>query len=128
MDTVPLPPRPDLAQYRKRAKNLVKAAASPEPDAVRVWAAEWLGTLARLWDEPVPPFVQASLDRAADAIEKGVTQPFTLTDAQFLIARAHGFDSWAAFARHLSRVDAGPIRTKPPPTRSSPATWTSSAR
>jgi ankyrin repeat protein len=115
MDTVPLPPRPDLAQYRKRAKSLVRAARSPEPDAVRAWATEWLDALARLRDEPVPPFVQASIDRAVDAIDERVRSAgdgrFGLADAQYLVARAHGFDGWAAFARHverLSQVDAGP--------------------
>ena len=48
MDTLPLPPRPDLEQYRKRAKELVKAAGSTDDDAVRAWATEWLETLARL--------------------------------------------------------------------------------
>src|SRR5262245_10215603 len=113
MDTVPLPPHPDLAQYKKRAKNLVRAAKSNEPDAVRVWATEWLEALARLWGEAPSPFVRASLGRAVDTIEKGVRErsQFTLADAQFLVARAHGFDGWAAFARHverLSRSDTDP--------------------
>ena len=38
VDTLPLPPRPDLSQYKKRAKDLVKAATSTEPDAVHAWA------------------------------------------------------------------------------------------
>ena len=42
MDTLPLPPRPDLDQYRKRAK-----ASSPPPtpvtlDAAKQWADDWL--------------------------------------------------------------------------------------
>src|SRR5687767_7513971 len=45
-DAIPLPPRPALEQYRKRAKGLVKACKSDDPDAVRAWAREWLEALA----------------------------------------------------------------------------------
>ena len=116
MDTVPLPPHPDLAQYRKRAKDLVRAAKSPEPDAVRVWATQWLETLARLWGEPLSPMVRASVDRAVDTIDRVVRErtPFALADAQYLVARAHGFDGWAPFARHVERLsqpDPEPFET-----------------
>jgi ankyrin repeat protein len=118
MDTLPLPPRPNLEQYKKRAKSLVRAAGSGDPETVRVWATEWLETLSRLRVESAPPFVQASFDRAMDAIDRGVRERLTgrpdgrlrLADAQFLIARAHGFDAWSTFADHvvrLSSADAG---------------------
>src|SRR5262245_27727805 len=116
MDTVPLPPRPDLAQYKKRAKSLIRAAESDNPDAVRVWTSEWLEALGRLWREPLSPIAQASADRAVDTLTRGVTERlsrgrFALADAQFLLARAHGFDDWAAFAQHVERMsssDTGP--------------------
>jgi len=108
MDVLPLPPRPSLDQYRKRAKDLVKASRSSDADAVRQWASAWLEALATLHDEPVTPFVQGSIDRVAAEIERRVREhrtkrdePFGLSDAQFLIARAHGFASWAAFSAHL---------------------------
>src|SRR5439155_16364810 len=109
MDTLPLPPRPSLEQYRKRAKGLVAAAKSRDPDAVRIWASDWLGSLAKLLDVPITPFVQGSIDRAIAHIDgqvrekqsKSAPEPFTLVDAQFLIAQAHGFENWAAFVRHL---------------------------
>ena len=105
MDTLPLPPRPDLEQYRKRAKELVKVAASTEPDAVRAWATDWLETLARLRGEKVTPFVQESFDRAVDRLVEGARERATgaavgrlvLADAQFLVARAHGFANWSDF-------------------------------
>jgi hypothetical protein len=92
MDTLPLPPRPNLAQYRKRAKDLVKAATSTEDDAVRAWATDWLQTLDRLRGETVSPFVQGSFDRAVEGIEQRVRERtragrFTLAEAQFVIAR-----------------------------------------
>jgi len=48
MDTLPLPPRPDIEQYRKRAKSLVAAGNSGDPNAVKQWATDWLTTLTRL--------------------------------------------------------------------------------
>lgn len=64
MDTLPLPPRPDLAQYRKRAKELVAATQSPDATAVNRWAASWLTALAKALGQPITPFVQGSFDRA----------------------------------------------------------------
>ena len=45
-DAHPLPPRPDLEQYRKLAKDFQRACRSTEPDAFRVCAVRWLETLA----------------------------------------------------------------------------------
>ena len=108
MDVLPLPPRPSLDQYRKRAKDLAKASRSSDRDVVRQWASAWLEALATLHDEPITPFVQGSIARAAAEIERHVhehgtsrDEPFGLSDAQFLIARAHGFASWAVFSGHL---------------------------
>jgi ankyrin repeat protein len=119
MDTLPLPPRPDLDQYRKRAKDLVTAARSKEPAAVHAWASLWLESLAKLLGVSITPFVQDSFDRALGAIEARVREgmaaseqkgsEFTLADGQFLIAQAHGFENWAEFASHLghgSRADS----------------------
>jgi ankyrin repeat protein len=106
MDTLPLPPRPNLDQYRKRAKELVGAARSREEGAVRAWAADWLGALASSLGVAVTPFVRNSMQRAVDAIETRVRERMsrdglTLADAQFLIAQAHSFENWARFADHV---------------------------
>jgi ankyrin repeat protein len=108
MDTLPLPPRPDLAQYRKRAKELVKAAGSPDENAVRVWGEDWVQTLARLRAETPSPFVRHSYERAVEEIERRAAERVSLADAQRLIARAHGFATWHEFAEHVelaSRAD-----------------------
>jgi ankyrin repeat protein len=114
VDTLPLPPHPDLDNYRKRAKSLVAAAASNEDDAVHVWAADWLNALAKLRGVEITPFVQGSFDRAVDGLEQGVHRRMSqlaakggrlsLADAQFLIARAHSFENWAAFANHIEAI------------------------
>ena len=92
MDTLPLPPSPDLEQYKKRAKKLVAAAKSKDDGAVRGWATEWLETLARLRGVTITPFVQGSFDRAVAAIEERVrekTAAARASDAKFTLLQ-HG--------------------------------------
>jgi hypothetical protein len=115
MDTLQLPPRPDLDQYRKRAKDLVAAARSPDANAIREWAERWLTSLARLLKVEITPFIQSSFDRAVGGIEDRVRETsstrrgeFALSDAQFLIANAHGFATWSDFADHVDRRPRGP--------------------
>ena len=106
MDTLPLPPRPNLEQYRKRAKSLVVAAHSGNPQAVADWGSQWLDALVARLDEPPSAFVRDSMARAfARIAERVANDPpgFAISDAQYLIAEAHGFETWAAFARHLGR-------------------------
>ena len=117
MDTLPLPPRPDLEQYRKRAKSLVTAANSGDPDAVTQWADDWLRALIRLIGTEITPFVQHSFDRAAEGIRKEVASrvvrarnegaAFALADAQHLIAQAHSYDTWADFTREIEGLRTG---------------------
>ena len=111
MDTLPLPPRPDLDQYRKRAKALVTAANFAEANAVTQWADDWLRNLTKLLGVEITPFVQHSFDRAVEGIQKEVASrvaraknegaAFALADAQHLIAQAHSYDSWADFVREV---------------------------
>lgn len=113
MDTLPLPARPNLEQYRKRAKDLVAAARSSDESAVHAWAAHWLRALAASLGLTPSPFVQQSMERASAEIERRVRREtsratsFTLADAQHLIAQAHGFENWARFAEHLRRQAHG---------------------
>ena len=112
MDTLPLPPRPDIEQYRKRAKSLVAAANSGDPDAVRAWASEWLTALAKLLDADITPFVQGSFDRAVEHLRQSVESRLkgaasgrlSLADAQHLIAEAHSYETWAAFASEIESL------------------------
>jgi hypothetical protein len=93
-DVLPLPPHPDLGQYRKRAKELVKASRAGD-GAIRAWAARW---------EPRDPGPLAEFAR-----DRLARTDSALTQAQLVIARAHGFASWTRFARHVeerSRADS----------------------
>jgi ankyrin repeat protein len=114
MDTLPLPPRPDIEQYRKRAKLLVDAANSADPDAVTQWATDWLKALTRLLDVEITPFVQGSFDRAVGRLTEEVTTrknkardasgKFALSDAQHLIAQAHSYENWASLAAEIESL------------------------
>jgi ankyrin repeat protein len=113
MDVLLLPPHPDLDQYRKRAKELVAASGSQDAGALGRWAAEWLESLTRLQGAADSPFVQGSYDRVVSAIEKGARAALDtpdarlkLSQAQFLLARAHGFENWAAFGRHIEDLSS----------------------
>jgi len=73
-EALPLPERPNLENYRKIAKSLVKSARSGEVADLSEFARR------QLVDHP------------------------TLTKAQFVIARTYGFESWPKFARHLEAL------------------------
>ncbi len=80
-----LPARPNIEQYKKQAKELVKNCALGASDA--------LTRIARHH----PRFHKLS---SVD-IQSG---HFTLTDAQLVIAREHGFESWPKFASHIETL------------------------
>jgi ankyrin repeat protein len=144
-DALPLPPRPDLDQYKKRAKDLLKASQSQDPTALHTWASTWIASLIRLSDigregkqpkrsQPnnsvLPSEVGASRSEAAkqsrarpelaegdlllfanrrtalleNFARQHLSESPTLTAAQFVLARAHGFDSWPKLAKHLEAI------------------------
>ncbi len=100
-DALPLPPRPDLEQYRKRAKDLVKACKSDDKNALDDWAEKWLGSLAQLQEPSIGSWIGRRIDDVAGFAQKQMADKCTLADAQFVIARSHGFQSWPRFAKHL---------------------------
>lgn len=79
----PLPPRPSLEMQQKRAKSLLRAALTGEPDAVeRVQALH-----------PKPP--------SPDSLK--------LADAQLVVARGYGFESWTALRRKIDSLSRTPV-------------------
>ena len=111
MDTLPLPARPVLADYVKRAEDLVGAVQSENTNAVQEFCNGWLEEIVRVSGPDLTDFVRASWERAIGEIKKcaGDTSAkagddsdrFSLADAQSLIAGAHSFESWNAFARFI---------------------------
>jgi ankyrin repeat protein len=105
-DALPLPPRPNLEHYKKRAKDLLKASRSPDPTALRTWFANWITSLARLSDLTITPALPVRIGRWTDQLEEFARQELSatpaLTTAQFVLARAHGFESWPKLAKHIA--------------------------
>src|SRR5262245_65673470 len=108
-----LPPNPNLEQYKKLAKDFQQACKSSDPDAIRDWAARWAERLARLRGQELTPEIRQQIAIEAMQIEQRWRKfketneraaRCTLADAQFFVARGHGFASWPKFAKHLAAL------------------------
>jgi ankyrin repeat protein len=78
-----LPDHPDINQYKKQAKELVRDCADGSADAL-ARIHKYLPRLRRPSGSP-PAAVR-------------------LADAQFVLAREHGYDSWPQFAKHIETL------------------------
>jgi hypothetical protein len=110
-DALPLPPRPNLEQYRKLAKELVTACESNEQGAIESWARRWLEHLAGSQHIVLDDRAATRLGRTAREVARfaesrlsGGARKCVLADAHFVIARSHGFASWPKLAAHLDAV------------------------
>src|SRR5277367_5939253 len=93
MEAKPLAARPSLEQYKKQAKELVKlfraAQSSKSPDSEAIHSE----TIRR---------VKQLHPRFADLPDAQIGgAKFALADAQFVLAREHGFESWPKFAQRV---------------------------
>ena len=80
-----LPQKPSLRQLRNQAKNLLRALQAGEPDAIRRIGASH------------PRFFDSSQAEIAAA-------EIVLADAQLVIARELGFDSWPRLTKHFDSL------------------------
>jgi hypothetical protein len=89
-----LPARPNLEQYKKQAKDLAREFRLRTPDA-----------LARV-QRHHPRFADLSA-AGAPGLDSETWEkiPIALTDAQLVIAREHGFESWPRFAAHITTLN-----------------------
>ena len=87
-DALPLPPHPSIEQYRKLAKDLVKAC---DAGAIDAWADRWIRN-AR------------SAAQVSEFAARHLAGECQLARAQFVIARSHGFTTWPRFVEHIERV------------------------
>ena len=78
-----LPNHPSVEQYKKQAKELLRAAKAGEPAAMARMRKHHPRLHALAPDQP---------------------QAVTLTDAQWVIAREHGYESWPAFSKHIETL------------------------
>ena len=59
---LPLPQRPNLGQYKKLAKELLDAAKSTDPDAIRNWSTNWVNALVERSGIQITPQLPAETD------------------------------------------------------------------
>jgi ankyrin repeat protein len=112
MFKLPLPPRPNLDYYKKRAKELVAVVANNAGAGIPAWAREYIETLAGLLGMSITPHYQQTFDQVLAALEQQIRQQaasahdghFKIADAQHFLARLHGFGSWADLSKELTRL------------------------
>ena len=107
MDTLPLPARPLLADYVKRAEDLVGAVQSDDTNAVQEFCNGWLEEIVPVSGPDLTDFVRGSWERAIGEVKNCASDMsatagdesdrFSIADAQSLIAGAHSFESWVSF-------------------------------
>src|SRR5687767_14424042 len=81
------PDRPNLEQYRNQAKDLLRS-----------WRAGDAAAIARV----------TAHHRRRRAGGGAAETPFRLADAQRVIAREHGIESWAAFVARIAELAGAP--------------------
>ena len=87
MDHKPLPAHPSLEQYKKQAKELLKAYRSADVETIRR--------------------VKRNHPRFEKLAEPGFDiSKFALADAQLVIAREHGFESWPKFTKRIEVINS----------------------
>jgi ankyrin repeat protein len=85
MEPKPLPARPSLEQYKKQAKDLLKAYRAADVETIRR--------------------IKKNHPRFEKLSEPGFEiSQFALADAQLVIAREHGFESWPKFAKQIEVI------------------------
>jgi len=103
-DALPLPPRPNLEQYKKLARDLVNAGKSGDPQAIRLWATQWVTKLAELSSSDLATARVAQVAEFAQSRMFSEASRGALSHAQFVIARSHGFESWPKFQKHIGEL------------------------
>jgi ankyrin repeat protein len=87
MDAKELPARPSLEQYKKQAKDLLKTCKARDPEALHR--------------------VKKHHSRLSNLPDSAISSAkIALADAQFTIAREHGFESWPKFVKRIEELAA----------------------
>src|SRR5882762_9131166 len=89
MDARELPARPSLEQYKKQAKDLVKACKSGDLEALQRIKKNHPGFKKNHPGVANPEILDVKI---------------ALADAQLVIAREYAFESWPKFAKHIEAL------------------------
>jgi ankyrin repeat protein len=111
-DALPHPSNPNLEQYRKLAKDLVKVCKTESADGIRVWASGFVRQLVQLSRLEISSNLFVEVSRWIDQVTEFATRTLlhgertcALTSAQFVIARSLGFTSWPRLIKHLEAME-----------------------
>lgn len=111
-DALPQPPNPNVQQYRKLAKDLVKVCRAGGSDGIRDWTSGFVQHLVQLNRLEISPNLPVEVSRWIDQVTEFSTKALlqgertcALTTAQFVIARSFGFTSWPRLTRHLEEME-----------------------
>jgi ankyrin repeat protein len=99
MDAREIPARPDIEQYKKQAKELVKAYSGDAKALQKIVERFRPGREITL--EEFRAAISSRLNNNSGEIKDSLA----LSDAQFIVAREHAFESWPKFVKHLSEVN-----------------------
>ena len=100
---LPLPASPSIEQYKKLAKDLVKACDAGTREIAR-WADRWMASLLHGSDQRHKNRAAQEVEEFAVSALRRADRSCVLADAQFVLARSHGFTSWSAFVTHLTAL------------------------
>jgi len=93
MDPKALPARPNLEQYKKQAKELLKAYRSADVETIRRVKRNH------------PRFEKLAEHSHVLPLGFDISK-FALADAQLVIAREHGFESWPKFTKRIEVINS----------------------
>lgn len=96
---------PTLQQYQEMAEALLDAYQTGTPAAMeRHWKHTWH---RRNW-QGMRTYVQLDLNKRPDTENTDVS--ISLEDAQYLVAREHGFENWQTLTQYLAALSANTSR------------------
>lgn len=98
-----LPDRPNLEQYRKQAKELLRDFRAGEPVA-ETRVSTHHPRVRNLTSEQSREQVSKQPHKQSKGQGRKQAQVLTLADAQLVIAREHGYPSWTEFAKHIETL------------------------
>jgi hypothetical protein len=97
----PASAQPTLQQYEEMAEALIEAYRTGTPAALeRHWKLTWH---RRSWNA-MRTYVRLDLGKRQGDANGDID--ISLADAQFLVAREHGFESWQALAEYVAALSA----------------------
>jgi hypothetical protein len=110
-EALPLPPRPTVEQHRTLAEDLVRASRGDVAESLAAVADRWIASVAPAMRPVDEAQARRAAERAAGQVEEFARRRLddrrTLDEAQLVVARAHGFATWARFIAHVERVARG---------------------